>query len=95
MSVLKGVHEVFPFLELNKSDGLRIRNFECLYKLNPGTRPSMELSATADEFLAWADLIAFATDAVAKSLAVAANENCVAAFEVGFDQRLARKEAAA
>lgn len=93
--VLVPAAALIEFLELNKSAGLRIRNFECLYKLDPGTRPSMELSATVAEFSSWADFITFATDAAAKALTIAASEGSIATFEVSFDARLAPKEAAA
>ncbi len=93
--VLVPAAALVEFLELNNSNGLRIRDFECLYKYNPGTRPSMELSATAAEFSSWTDFIAFAADAAAKALAVAANEGSIATFEVAFDERMAAKEIAA
>lgn len=93
--VLVPAAALVEFLELNSRDGLSIRYFECLYKVGVGTRPSMELSAAAKEFPSWAEFTAFATDAAAKALAVASNENSIAAFEVGFDQRLTRTKAAA
>lgn len=93
--VLVPAAALVEFLELNRNDGLSVHSFECLYKFNSGTRPSMELSAGVAQFPSWADFIAFASDAAAKALAVAANENSVATFEVYFDERLARKEAAA
>jgi len=93
--VLVPAAALVEFLELNKSDGLSVRYFECLYKFHSGTRPSMELSAGPAEFSSWAEFIAFAVDAMAKALAVAAKENATAAFEVCFDERLAPKEAAA
>ncbi len=93
--VLVPAAALVEFLELNTEDGLGIRYFECLYKIGVGTRPSMELSAASKEFSSWAEFAAFAADASNKALAVAANENCTAAFEVGFDPRLIRKKAAA
>jgi len=90
--VLVPAAALVELLELNKRDELSIHSFECLYHFNPGTRPSMELSATVAEFASWADCIAFAKDAVAKALAVAAAENCIAVFEVCFNERLVPKE---
>lgn len=90
--VLVPATALVEFLELNNDDGLNVRYFECLYQFRPGTRPSMELSATSSEFSSWADFIAFATDAAGKALAVAAKENSTATFEVHFDERLVRKE---
>jgi hypothetical protein len=96
VSFLVPARVLVDVLELNHRDGRRVVYFECLYSFaNGGVRPSMELSATTEEISDWSNFVAFARDAAEKSETIAASEGAIAVFEVGLDQKSARRAEAA
>ncbi len=77
-------HAIVGFLQAAHSAGTKVLYVECLYKFAAGgTRPSMELSRTAEETPDWDAFVEFTSKAAALAEAQALEEGAIAYFEVG------------
>lgn len=82
-SILVPARSLMQFLEAAQSAAVSVHYIECLFVSDRGTRPSMMLSATSDEFTDHGGLVAFADDAAARAIVEADADNSTAFFEVG------------